>query len=232
MAQTTRQKLKEFVSNILTKPALVFDIETIPDKEKIEAYYTQEELSEKETLYEVSIGFHRVISFACTEVRYNPTTKNFEKSDTKLLFNPDDELQLLLDVSKIMQQYEYFITFNGSRYDFPVLERKALFHGLQKSYKDNTERLLLKELVLSCSELQWCHWKHLDIFNLLNLKGQKGGLTLLLDYMGLQKHNNMTGKEVYSLHQSKDYETLKQYAAKDAELEATLFIELVNFFRS
>jgi predicted PolB exonuclease-like 3'-5' exonuclease len=232
VSQPARKVLKDFVSNIISKPALVFDIETIPDVEKIETYYTSEELSEKETLYEVSLGFHQVVSFAFVEIRYNPNIKNFEKSEPKLIFNPDDELDVLLKASEVINKYEYFITFNGSRYDFPVLERRALFHGLQKSYENENQRLLLKELVLKSSENQWAHWKHLDIFNLLNLKGQKGGLSLLLDYMGLQKHNNLQGKEVYNLHKQRDYETLKQYAIKDADLEATLFIELVNFLRS
>jgi len=89
----------------------------------------------------------------------------------------------------------------------------------------------LKHLYVLANDLQNQPWNHLDLFQVLNMHRQKGGLNLLVDQLGLTKYNNLRGNQVAELVRSGDTETLYNYAKHDAYLEATLLIEVVDFFK-
>ena len=230
MATDIRKNLQNFFKD-LKGPIIVFDIETIPDVDKINKFYTDDELSEKETLYQVSIGFHKIVCISYATLNFRD--KHFHIDEVQCIFNPEDELDILLQFSDVLlQDNTKLVTFNGNNYDLPVIEKRALYLGFQKAYSNDDERIKLKNLVLKCAELQNQPWNHLDLFWLLNLRGQKGGMSLMAHLLNESKHDDMKGWIVHDLYKNGDYDKLKAYSIKDAELEAKLFIETFNFFRS
>jgi len=235
MAYQTTKSLQSFFDSLVkqNQPVLVFDIETVPDMEKISQFYTEEELNEKEHMYQVSHGFHRIVSFAYVILTLSNNSEIFTISQPEILIaiNQNDETNLLLSVSDLMSQYNKFVTFNGNAYDLPVLEKRSLYHGLAKKYSTEEERTKLKNLVTKCQQLQNESWSHFDMFQALNMRGQKGGLRLLASLVGLQKFNNLEGKEVQKLIESNDIDSFVNYSKQDALIEARLFVEIVRFFK-
>jgi len=214
---------KEIPSQI--QHVCVFDIETIPDSEKVETYYTDEELQQKQSEYEISLGFHKVVAFSYAIVDFS----KFKIIENDAFVNVDDELGLLSQIHNTLSKYTKFSTFNGKNYDLPVLERRSLLNGLRYKRERNVD--YLKHLYVLANDLQNQPWNHLDLFQVLNMHRQKGGLNLLVDQLGLTKYNNLRGNQVAELVRSGDTETLYNYAKHDAYLEATLLIEVVDFFK-
>jgi len=226
LAYDVAKHLNMFFENIKQNPIVVaFDIETVPDKTLIEEFYTEEELAEKENMYQVSLGFHKVVVLSYCTIDF--AKKSI--SEPNVIINLDDEHKLLQDAVSIFKNFTKFVTFNGQNYDLPVLEKRSLLHGLSKSYSNESERINLKDLYFKVNELQNQPWNHFDIFKVMNMKGQKGGLSFLLSLLNKQKYDNMKGHVVETLVTNNDIETLKQYALQDAKLEAELFVEIVKF---
>jgi len=226
LAYDVAKHLNMFFENIKESPrVLIFDIETVPDKSLIQQFYTEDELSEKENMYQVSLGFHKIVALSFCEIDFNKKSI----SEPNVFINLDDEHKLLQDAASIFKQFTKFVSFNGHNYDLPVLEKRCLLHGLTKSYTSEQERINLKDFYFKVNELQHQPWNHFDIFRVMNMKGQKGGLSFLLSLLNKHKYDNMKGHMVEDLVANNDIEALRKYALQDARLEAELFVEIVRF---
>jgi predicted PolB exonuclease-like 3'-5' exonuclease len=217
-----REKLTQFFSNFDGK-ILVFDIETIPDEPNINKFYTDEELAEKENMYQVSNCYHQPICFSYAEIQF--TNGNFKITDNDVLYD-EDESKLLDSIYHKMNEYSKFVSFNALTYDIPVLRHRCLIHGLKDTSKKSLANLynLLDELARYPS-------KHFDMY--VNLfKYQKGGLKALASFIGESKYGDYIGKDVVDLYKQSKIDELIKYAKEDSLITAKVFIRVVDFFRT
>ena len=209
---------------------LVFDIETVPDQQLVNKFYTQEEIEERNDPYKVSLGMHKIVAVSYCHVYFNQG--KFIINEPKAYINLNDEKDILLHMYDVFKDFNKFVTFNGTAYDIPVIEKRCLIHGLQSN--DNQIKSNLRELYRIIQNLKTNKEsrKHLDLFKVFDLKWQKGGLSFLLHFIGLEKYESMKGSNVITLVNESNTEKLEAYARNDAYIEAKLLVELINFLRS
>jgi len=210
---------------------LVFDIETIPDQQLVNKFYTQEEIEERDDPYKISLGMHKIVAVSYCSVQFKQG--QFIINEPQVHVNLEDERDILLHMYDVFKNFNKFVTFNGSAYDIPVIEKRCLIHGLQTSNNSN-QKTNLRELYRIMQQLKTNrdNKKHLDLFKVFDLKWQKGGLSFLLHFIGLEKYESMRGSDIINLVNENDIQKIEAYAKNDAFIEAKLFVALTDFLRS
>jgi predicted PolB exonuclease-like 3'-5' exonuclease len=221
-------RLKNFFSGL--EEIFVFDIETVPDEDLVKQFYTKEELENRTDSFSFPTSYQKIIAFSYAKWK-KKADEPYENESYTVGYNIENELQLLNRISELicqLPQTTKFITFNGAGFDIPVIEKRCLIHLLREddiSYTKNLSSLYL--LMQDLYDDRFSN-RHLDLFYLLNMKFQKGGLRLLLKQCGLNKHEGITGADVSSLVEAKDYKTLYEYSKYDAYVEGKLFVEFIR----
>lgn len=120
-------------------PALVFDIETVPDVAGLRVAWDLEDLGSDEAVAEAAferrrlkVGndflphhLHRIVAISCV----------FRDADgvrVRSLGTPqDDEAKLIQDFYRTIERYQpRLVSWNGGGFDLPVLNYRAMVHGV------------------------------------------------------------------------------------------------------
>ena len=222
------ERLKNFFNNL--EEICVFDIETVPDETLVNQFYTKEEIESKSDNFSFPHAYQRVVSFSYAKWRKR-ADEPYENQAYTIGYNMENEVEILRTVSELFSNLNSktkFITFNGIGFDIPVLEKRSLMLMLSETNNDIIKKL--SKLYLFMQKLyddKYSHL-HLDLYYVLNMKYQKGGLRLLLKQCGLNKYESYYGADVQDLCQSKQYKELYEYSKYDAYVEGRLFVELIR----
>ena len=155
-------------------PALVFDIETIPDVAGLRSAW---DLADQPSDEAVAIAaferrrqkvghdflphhFHRVVAISCV-------FRDAEGVRVRSLGTPqDDEAKLIQDFFRTVDRYTpQIVSWNGGGFDLPVLNYRALIHGVPSvRYWDTGDR---DRDFRYNNYLNRYHHRHLDLMDLL-----------------------------------------------------------------
>jgi predicted PolB exonuclease-like 3'-5' exonuclease len=114
------------------------------------------------------------------------------------------------------------VTFNGRRFDFPVLELAALRYGIAAPahFADGS----------GSSRARYSTERHLDLADYLTNFGAtaavKGGMDLLLKMIGLPGKTEVDGSQVESLYEQGRMEEIHRYCRSDVVQTYFLFLRV------
>lgn len=204
---------------------LVFDIETQIDKELVrDAFATAPDLS-IELAYErfraehdggfLPVTVHAPVSIALGWVSPG---RVLERVDVLRLEDGGEE-QLLRAFWRQLESFKgTLVTFSGRIFDLPVLELRALRHGLSLPWYFGGKAALRGR-----SE------RHEDLYDVLSNRGAarlRGGLDLLAKLIGLPGKGEVSGAMVQELWERGDYETVHRYCRRDVIQTYFLFLHV------
>ena len=114
------------------------------------------------------------------------------------------------------------VTFNGRRFDFPVLELAALRYGIAAPahFADGA----------GSARARYSSERHLDLFDYLTnfgaSGGLRGGLNLLLKMIGLPGKMEVDGSQVQELYEQGRLEEIHRYCRNDVVQTYFLFLRV------
>ncbi len=217
------------------KSFFVFDIETIPDIETIKTIYDISDPDpislSKKALQAVSeeakkeIEFfppylHKVICYSASKITENGDIHFIAKTTS-----PEMSEEQLIHHFWNSAQGNYFVSYNGSGFDLPVLELRALKYGLSNPFyylgKNKFENYRYKY-----SDL------HTDLVDFLSNFGatKKAKLDHIAALVGLPGKDMVSGKDVEALYYQNELEIIKQYCITDV-MQTTLLFYRVQLLR-
>jgi predicted PolB exonuclease-like 3'-5' exonuclease len=206
-------------------PVLVFDIETIPDVAGLRAAWDLADLPSDEAVVEAAFErrrlktggsdflphhLHRVVAISCV----------FRDADgvrVRSLGTPqDDEVRLIQDFYKTVDRYvPRIVSWNGGGFDLPVLNYRALRHGIASSrYWDTGDRD--REFRFN-NYLNRYHSRHLDLMDLLAMFTNRANAPLdeIAKLCGFPGKLGMDGSQVWSTWKSGGIEAIRNYCETD-----------------
>jgi len=204
---------------------LVFDIETVPNDDLLrsaEGMSAEEYRQSRETDF-IPVSYVQPVSVAVGRVNRGYELESLVAleeavAQTPTLFEACTEKALVEAFWDGWSRYNAkgnvtFVTFNGRRYDVPVMECAAFRHGVSipqwfnthaKSWDQNRNRYNVKS--------------HFDIAEVLSAHGSfpiSGGLNMLAKALGLPGKMGVCGSNVESMYRSGQHGDITQYCKCD-----------------
>ena len=202
---------------------LVFDIETIPDVALGRRLYGLEGLSDAavaKAMYSLrrqasgseflSHEQHRVVAISCV-LRRGDTLKVWSLGDEQ---SPEREL-----IERFFDGVERFspelVSWNGTGFDLPVLNYRALAAGLQAHrYWETGES---EPAFRYNNYLSRYHWRHIDLMDVLSGFQGRGRVSLehIAQLLGLPGKLGFSGAQVWDAYQAGDLAGIRRYCETD-----------------
>ena len=205
-------------------PILVFDIETIPDVEGLRklndhppeataaqiaqaAFDRRRELTGSDFL---PLHLHRVVAISCA-------LRDRDSFRVWSLGEPDEPERVLVQrfYDGIEKYTPQIVSWNGSGFDLPVLNYRALIHGVRAArFWDQGE---------DDRDFKWnnyisrYHARHLDLMDLLAMYQGRGNAPLdqLAQLTGLPGKLGMDGSKVWDAYQAGQITAIRNYCETD-----------------
>ena len=205
-------------------PVLVFDLETIPDVSGLRTLLGSDAaLSDAEVAAQAFAArrektgsdflqhhLHRVAAISCV-------FRDDEGFRVRSLGNLDDaEPKLIQDFYRIVERYTpQLVSWNGSGFDLPVLNYRALIHGI------NAARFW--EMGDEDRDFKWnnylsrYHTRHLDLMDHLAMYTGRANAPLddLAKLCGFPGKMGVDGSQVWSLYQEGRLQEIRDYCETD-----------------
>ena len=205
-------------------PVLVFDLETIPDVSGLRTLLGSDAaLSDAEVAAQAFAArrektgsdflqhhLHRVAAISCV-------FRDDEGFRVRSLGNLDDaEPKLIQDFYRIVERYTpQLVSWNGSGFDLPVLNYRALIHGI------NAARFW--EMGEEDRDFKWnnylsrYHTRHLDLMDHLAMYTGRANAPLddLAKLCGFPGKMGVDGSQVWSLYQEGRLQEIRDYCETD-----------------
>jgi predicted PolB exonuclease-like 3'-5' exonuclease len=205
-------------------PVLVFDLETIPDVSGLRTLLGSDAaLSDAEVAAQAFAArrektgsdflqhhLHRVAAISCV-------FRDDEGFRVRSLGNVDDaEPKLIQDFYRIVERYTpQLVSWNGSGFDLPVLNYRALIHGI------NAARFW--EMGDEDRDFKWnnylsrYHTRHLDLMDHLAMYTGRANAPLddLAKLCGFPGKMGVDGSQVWSLYQEGRLQEIRDYCETD-----------------
>lgn len=212
-------------------PFAVFDIETRIDKHLVNQVFAAEEGLTDEQAYEryrdetqrrrgsdfLPVTLHVPISIAIGNVADDHALRSVE---SLVLTNYSEEAL----VREFWSRYERFtgtmVSFNGRRFDLPVLELAALRYGISAPVHFG---------VNSTARYRYSEERHFDLLDYLTNHGAvalPGGINLLLRMIGMPGKRSMGGSKVQEYYESGRLEEIHRYCRADVVQTYFLFLRV------
>ncbi len=203
---------------------LVFDVETIPDVEFGRRLHGVEDLDDDSVA--------RIMFFKQRQARqtdFLPLTQHRIVVISAVLRSRDDlhvftlgdidatEKEIVQRFYDGIQRYSpELVSWNGSGFDLPVLNYRALLHGV------TAERYW--EMGDSDREFRYnnylnrFHWRHLDLMDVLGgfQIGARASLDQVATLLGFPGKLGMSGDQVWSRYQAGELKAIRDYCETDA----------------
>jgi len=210
---------------------LIFDIETVPDTDALEKVGTDRDRQKYAEGEFLSLGFHRIIALSYLaylegdkgeKVKYEALASH---DTSKLLDNFLTIICRFIDKAGI---YPVIVSFNGNRFDLPVLRINILRHYPQLSDEARRGARYFMD-----TEDRWEREKanyqnkyssyHIDLFEVFPAR-----LELLCHLCGIEAKSNMRGNEVEGYYREGKLEEIAAYCAEDVMAQAKLLNKLLE----
>jgi predicted PolB exonuclease-like 3'-5' exonuclease len=214
---------------------LVFDIETRVDKELVKLVYDPENTLTLEQAYDTArdqilersgqqsdffpIPFHSPISIAILLADENYRIRALKCFGCDRFSEPE----LVAQFWQSFENVQTLITFNGRGFDLPVLETRALKHGLslpryfatgqnRNAYRGN----------------RYSDEYHIDLCDFISNFGtaRKSSLNMLAKLIGLPGKYTIAGDDVEYLFRQGRYKEINQYCITDVLQTYILFLRV------
>lgn len=205
------------------RPALIFDIETIPDLSSARKLYDLGDLSDDEVfaatiqLRREKVGHdflpHHLQQIVAISLVYaeNNNIRVWSLGDEK-----SSEKELLERFFTGIDKYTpQLISWNGSGFDLPVIHYRSLLHAVAApTYWEVGEQE---------TEFKWnnylnrYHYRHLDLMDLLALYQNKAFAPLdeIATMLGFPGKMGMSGSKVYTQYKAGDLSSIRNYCETD-----------------
>jgi hypothetical protein len=188
---------------------LVFDIETVPDPALWKPTPPKTSRSKKMEDQFAPLHAHRPICIGFAVLNDNLAVESFGCGQS------DDEAGLIKNFSDWLASVPHtLVTFNGRRFDVPVLALRALRHGLPQQFNTVAHRKRYDEE------------NHLDLFAALTDYGSldRGGFSLdsLSQVIGLPGKGEDNGAAVAGLYAKGEHAKINGYCRQDVARTAFL----------
>jgi predicted PolB exonuclease-like 3'-5' exonuclease len=207
------------ISNVLA-----FDIETVPDVEFGRRHYGLEGLTEKQIGYVMqtrqreqtgsdflSLEQHRIVAISAA-MRTREGFKVWSLGDPG---SPEDDLVRRFH-DTLERQSPTLVSWNGSGFDLPVLNYRAMRHRIQahRYWEMGDEDPSFKWN----NYVSRFHWRHIDLMDVLSGFQGRGrvGLDSMAVLLGLPGKLGMSGEKVWEAHLSCQSEQIRRYCETDA----------------
>jgi predicted PolB exonuclease-like 3'-5' exonuclease len=215
---------------------LVFDIETRVDKELVKAVYDPEETLTLDQAYDAArdrileannqrsdffpIPFHVPIAIAMLQADADYRIRSLS------CFGSDrcSEVELLTRFWQTFEASQTLVSFNGRGFDLPVLELRAMKHGLSlpRYFAAGQERATYRGSRYSDAY-------HFDVCDFLGNFGaahRRGSLDMLAKLVGLPGKYTIGGADVEYLHREGRQKEINQYCTTDVLQTYLLFLRV------
>lgn len=219
---------------------LVFDIETRVDKELVKQIYDPEDLLTLDQAYDTArdkllersgqqsdffpIPFHIPIAIATLQADEDYRIRAL----ACLGVDRFSEADLIARFWQMFETCQTMVTFNGRGFDFPVLETRALKHGLSLSRYFGAGQSRV-----SYRGNRYSDAFHIDLCDLLSNFGavyRRGSLDLLSKLIGLPGKYTIAGEDVEYLFRQGRQKEINQYCITDV-LQTYLLLLRVELLR-
>jgi 3'-5' exonuclease len=208
----------------------IFDIETRVDKRLLnEVLFAHEGLSDEEAYRRLRdqmrdrggdffpLTLHVPISIAIGDAGDDRVLRSVES----LAACDYSEEQILREFWERADHFRgCLVSFNGRRFDLPVLELNALRHGLSAAaYFGDTDS----------PRARYAPERHLDLFDFLTNYGAiglRGGMDLLLKMIGLPGKTEFDGSMVQEYYEAGRLEEIHRYCRSDVIQTYFLFLRV------
>ena len=205
-------------------PVLAFDIETVPDTDGLRRMYghgphnsdaevaqaafdRRRELTGSDFL---PLHLHRVVAISCA-LRDRDSFRVWSLGEAD---EPEQELirRFFDGIEKYTPQ---LVSWNGSNFDLPVLNYRALIHGVRAArFWDTGE---------DDRDFKWnnyisrYHSRHLDLMDVLAMYQGRGNAPLdqIAQLLGLPGKLGMDGSKVWDVYQGGGIEAIRHYCETD-----------------
>ena len=214
-------------------PFAVFDVETRVDKRLLnQVYFEGQQLSDDEAFHRYSddlrnrrgsdffpITLHLPISIAIGNVGDDYVLNSVES----LSASDYSEEKLIHEFWTRAERFAgTMVSFNGRRFDIPVLELAALRHGIAAPIHFADE---------SPGRHRYSPARHLDLFDYLTNFGAvslAGGMNLLLKMIGMPGKTGMDGSQVQGYFEAGRLEEIHRYCRRDVVQTYFLFLRVAR----
>ncbi len=218
---------------------LVFDIETRVDKELVKQIYDPEDALTLDQAYDTArvkllersgqqsdffpIPFHIPIAIATIQADEKYRIRNLGCLGADRF----SEADLISRFWQMFESSQVLVTFNGRGFDLPVLETRALKHGLSLPGYFGTGQ--------SRSNYRGNRYSdafHIDLCDFLSNYGasHRGSLNLLAKLIGLPGKYTIAGEDVEYLHREGRQKEINQYCTTDV-IQTFLLLLRVELLR-
>ena len=213
-------------------PALIFDIETVPDVAGLRAAWGLADAGSDEIVVEQAYArrrekvgndflphhLHRVVAISCV-------FRDAEGVRVRSLGAPaDDETKLISDFYRLIERYTpQLVSWNGSGFDLPVLNYRAMVHAIAAPrFWDTGDR---DRDFRYNNYLSRYHSRHLDLMDVLAM--YTGRANAPLDEMarlcGFPGKLGMDGSKVWDTWRTGGIESIRNYCETDVANTWLLF---------
>ena len=204
---------------------VAFDIETIPDIQSGRSLYDLEGIGDAEVAKAMlairrtkvpdavmlPLHLHRVISISVA-VRWEQN-----KFIIQSLGNSDgDEKPLVQEFFRSLEKQPKLVSWNGSGFDLPVLQYRALYHAIaSKPYWDTGE--FKNEYKFNNYQSRY-HKRHIDLMDLLSRYQMKVAASLneISKLIGLPGKVGIGGEHVFETYLDGKLQAIRDYCEIDA----------------
>jgi len=208
----------------------IFDIETRVDKHLLNrAFFAHEGLGNEEAYQRFRdrlnvrggdffpLTLHVPISIAVGNAGEDYVLRSVES----LALTDYSEEQLVREFWKRAEHFRgCLVSFNGRRFDLPVLELSALRHGLSApTYFNDAD----------AARSRYASERHLDLFDFLTnfgAIGLRGGMDLLLKMIGMPGKTELNGAMVQEYYEAGRLDEIHRYCRADVIQTYFLFLRV------
>ena len=215
---------------------LVFDIETRVDKELVKEVYDPENSLTLEQAYDTArdqilersgqqsdffpVPFHIPIAISTLQA----DEKYHIRSLGSIGIDRFSEMELVARFWQMFENVQTLITFNGRGFDLPVLETRALKHGLSlpRYFAHGESRSTYRGSRYSDAY-------HIDLCDYLSNFGaayRRNSLNVLAKLIGLPGKYNIAGEDVEYLYRQGRLKEINQYCMTDVLQTYLLFLRV------
>ena len=215
---------------------LVFDIETIVDKDLVKRVYDPEDALTVEQAYDHArdnllersgqqsdffpVPFHIPIAIATLQADESYRIKSLGC----IAADKYSEPELITRFWQVFDGVQTFVSFNGRGFDLPVLEMRAMKHGLSLPRYFGAA-----ESRSSYRGSRYSDAFHIDICDFLSNFGavyRRGSLDVLAKLIGLPGKYTIAGEDVEYLYRQGRQKEINQYCTTDVLQTYFLFLRM------